>query len=671
MEVVDWGLARATGRRFSPGGPGMSADDARGAVADLRALARYAVDPVRERTGLDAGDAPEAVIVDRAAWVDSNVDGFRTVLAPLLEKMATHQSSAATAIGSRVTGLQMGAMLAFLSGKVLGQYEAFTPAGTGRLLLVAPNIVAAERQLDVEPRDFRLWVCLHEETHRVQFGAVPWLSQHLVGEIHDYLALSDVSAGEAIQRLRAGLGAVLSAVRGDENASLVDAVQTPEQQVVFDRITALMSLLEGHADFVMDDVGPGDRADRRRDPSALRQAPRRGGRGRRPRPPAARPRREDAAVLRGARLRRARRRPGGARRLQPGVERPVCAALPRRGARPRRLVRPDRPRPAGMSAQPAREVARAVRDALADLPPDALVLVACSGGPDSVALAVAARSVRVQVGAVVVDHGLQPGSDQVAETAAAWLREQGLAPVDVVAATVVAAGAGPEAAAREARYRALMHTASAYDAAAVLLGHTRDDQAETVLLGLARGSGLRSLAGMPRVRGIFRRPLLDLARDTVRAAVPDGAPVVDDPHNADARFARARVRHTVLPMLERELGPGVSEALARTADLARADADALAELADEVAHDVMSAAAEPHALDVEALAATSAALRSRVIRLWLVERGCPAGSLGAEHVARVSRLVTTWTGQGAVALPGGVDVARERGMLRVRPTPPR
>jgi tRNA(Ile)-lysidine synthase len=324
-----------------------------------------------------------------------------------------------------------------------------------------------------------------------------------------------------------------------------------------------------------------------------------------------------------------------------------------------------------MSASPAREVARAVRDALADLPPAALVLVACSGGPDSVALAVAARAVRFQVGAVVVDHGLQPGSDRVAETVATWLREQGLAPVDVVAVSVEHAGDGPEAAARDARYRALVHAASAYDAGAVLLGHTRDDQAETVLLGLARGSGLRSLSGMPRTRGVFRRPLLDLDRATVRAAVPSGAPVVDDPHNADPRFARARVRHTVLPLLEQELGPGIAEALARTADLARADADALAELADEIAHDVMSSAPEAGALDVESLATLSDALRSRVVRLWLLERGCPAGSLGAQHVGRVTALVTAWKGQGAVALPGGVEVARERGMLRVRPTPPR
>jgi coenzyme F420 biosynthesis associated uncharacterized protein len=256
VEVVDWGLARSTARSFAPRGPGGTPEDARSAVAELRALARYAVDPVRERTGLDAGEAPPAVVVDRSAWVDSNIDGFRIVLAPLLERMATEQPGVITTVGSRLTAVELGGVLAYLSGKVLGQYEAFTTSSSGRLLLVAPNIVAAERHLDVDSRDFRLWVCLHEETHRVQFGAVPWLSQHLIGEIHDYLELSDVSAGEAMKRMRAGLSAVVSVVRGEEGASLVDAVQTPEQQVVFDRITALMSLLEGHADYVMDDVGP-------------------------------------------------------------------------------------------------------------------------------------------------------------------------------------------------------------------------------------------------------------------------------------------------------------------------------------------------------------------------------------------------------------------------------
>jgi coenzyme F420 biosynthesis associated uncharacterized protein len=279
VEVVDWGLARNAGRRVAPRGPSLSPEAARSAVADLRALARYAVGPVRERTGLDAGDAPPAVVVDRTTWIDSNVEGFRLVLAPLLERMATDNASIVTAVGSRVTALQLGGVLGYLSGKVLGQYEAFTTAEQGRLLLVAPNVVAAERHLDVEPRDFRLWVCLHEETHRVQFGGVPWLSAHLVGEIHEYLTLTETGGGETLKRLGAGLAAVLSAVRGDVEASLVDSMQTPEQRVVLDRITALMSLLEGHADHVMDDVGPEivptvatirERFDRRRsDPGAV------------------------------------------------------------------------------------------------------------------------------------------------------------------------------------------------------------------------------------------------------------------------------------------------------------------------------------------------------------------------------------------------------------------
>jgi tRNA(Ile)-lysidine synthase len=320
---------------------------------------------------------------------------------------------------------------------------------------------------------------------------------------------------------------------------------------------------------------------------------------------------------------------------------------------------------------PLAPLVRAVRDELADLGPDALVLVACSGGPDSVALAAAARSARSRVGALVVDHGLQPGSAAVAQAAAGWLSAYGLDPVRVLPVSVVDSGDGPEAAARDARYRALGAAARELGASAVLLGHTLDDQAETVLLGLARGSGTRSLAGMPRARGLFRRPLLDLRREQVRAAVPADAPVVDDPHNADPRFARARVRHTVLPVLEAELGPGIAEALARTADLARADADALADLAETALVELVGGAEAPDSLDVTDLEDLPEALRSRVLRMWLIDNGVRAGALGAAHVAQVSRLVTDWRGQGGVALPGGVDAVRERGMLCVRPTPPR
>ncbi len=312
-----------------------------------------------------------------------------------------------------------------------------------------------------------------------------------------------------------------------------------------------------------------------------------------------------------------------------------------------------------------------MRDELSDLEPAALVLVACSGGADSVSLAAAARAVRERVGAVVVDHGLQAGSGAIATTTAEWLRSAGLDPVEVVQVTVVEAGDGPEAAARDARYRALFRTARDHGAEAVLLGHTMDDQAESVLLGLARGSGTRSLAGMPRTRGPFRRPLLHLRRSVVRAEVPDGAPVVEDPHNDDDRFARVRVRHRVLPVLEAELGPGIAEALARTADLCRADADALAELADEAAWDVIHGARDEGTLDVVDLEPLSDAVRSRVVRQWLIDNGSPAGRLGAEHVQRVCRLVTHWTGQGAVALPGGVEAVRDYGRLALRQTPPR
>ena len=256
MDVVDWHLASSAGRRLCPAGPKTSSLDAQSAVAELRALAKFAVDPVRDRTGLDAGDAPGAVVVDRPTWLDSNVRGFRTVLDPVLSQSAVGQPAAVTAVSARVAAIQMAGVLAFASTKVLGQYEVFTPSGEGRLLLVAPNIVAAEQQLGVNPRDFRLWVCLHEETHRAQFGAVPWLGDYMASLIHDFLNLSPVSSTDAMDRFRGVLTAVFAAIRNVDGPSVMDAAQSPAQRGVFDRVTALMSLLEGHADYVMDDVGP-------------------------------------------------------------------------------------------------------------------------------------------------------------------------------------------------------------------------------------------------------------------------------------------------------------------------------------------------------------------------------------------------------------------------------
>ncbi|MHB8450889.1 MAG: tRNA lysidine(34) synthetase TilS, partial [Mycobacteriales bacterium] len=219
----------------------------------------------------------------------------------------------------------------------------------------------------------------------------------------------------------------------------------------------------------------------------------------------------------------------------------------------------------------------AVRVALADLPGDARVLVALSGGADSLALLAASLHERPgRTAAAGGDHGWSPDSaGRAAEVAAV----AGLAGADQVAVLTVPVTTG-EAAAREERYRALTAEAGRQRAAAVLLGHTRDDQAETVLLGLARGSGARSLAGMARCRGVFRRPLLDLPRATTRAAcAAAGLSPWQDPANTDPRFARARVRGHLLPVLEAELGPGVGAALARTADLLRDDADALDALA--------------------------------------------------------------------------------------------
>jgi tRNA(Ile)-lysidine synthase len=313
-------------------------------------------------------------------------------------------------------------------------------------------------------------------------------------------------------------------------------------------------------------------------------------------------------------------------------------------------------------------VRAAVRRALGDLAPGALVLAAVSGGADSLALAaglafVAPRA-RLRAGAVVVDHGLQDDSGEVAEAAAAACRGLGLDPVELVVVEVGdGGGSGPEAAARAARLRALETVATRLGAATVLLGHSRDDQAESVLLGLARGSGARSLGGMPPRRGPFRRPLLALPRAALRAAgAAQGLVPFDDPHNADPAFARSRVRTRVLPVLEAALGPGVAAALARTADLLRADADALDDLADSAAARLRAA---DGSLACAGLADLPPALRRRVLRAAALRAGCPPAALAAVHVAALDALVTAWRGQGPVALPGGVAGARRCGRLHL------
>jgi tRNA(Ile)-lysidine synthase len=301
-------------------------------------------------------------------------------------------------------------------------------------------------------------------------------------------------------------------------------------------------------------------------------------------------------------------------------------------------------------------------------PAGALVLVACSGGADSLALAAAAAFLAprlgLRVGGVTVDHGLQPGSAERAAGVAALLAGLGLDPVRSVAVTVPPDGAGPEAAARAARYDALDAAARDYRADAVLLGHTLDDQAETVLLGLARGSGGRSLAGMAARRGCYRRPLLAVRRAATRAACTElGLEPWQDPHNSDFRYARARVRHQALPALETALGPGVAEALARTASQLRADAECLDELAFAESGQLRGDCSDPAGLGAGWLRALPAAIRTRVLRDAAIMAGCPPGALTSGHVGAVDALVTDWHGQRWVDLPGGLRASRRAGKV--------
>ncbi|MFI7543014.1 tRNA lysidine(34) synthetase TilS [Actinoplanes sp. NPDC049599] len=293
-----------------------------------------------------------------------------------------------------------------------------------------------------------------------------------------------------------------------------------------------------------------------------------------------------------------------------------------------------------------------------------LVLVACSGGADSLALAAATAFVAprlgVRAGLVTVDHGLQDGSAARAAAVAEWGRSVGLEPVEVATVDVTGRPGGPEAAARDARYQAISSAAERNGATAVLLGHTRDDQAETVLLALARGAGPRGLSGMPYRRGLLVRPLLDVSReDTRKACAALGLAAWADPHNTDPAYARARVRADVLPALIAALGPGVVANLARTAALTAADAAFL----DRVAAEALAGSRTPGGLCVRTLAGLAPAIRSRVLHAWARELGAPGAALSHRHVVALDALVTDWHGQGPAALPGGVVVGRRAGDL--------
>ena len=311
------------------------------------------------------------------------------------------------------------------------------------------------------------------------------------------------------------------------------------------------------------------------------------------------------------------------------------------------------------------EVRNAVRETLDDLEPGELVLAACSGGADSLALAAALAFVApragLRAGGVTVDHGLQQGSAERATALAALMCKLGL---DPALSSKVTPAKDNEGAARAARYNALDHTARESGAQTILLGHTLDDQAETVLLGLARGSGSRSLAGMPARRGIYRRPLLGLRRATTAAACAGlGLDPWQDPYNHDFRFTRARVRHQLMPVLAEVLGPGVAEALARTAGQLRADAECLDDLAFAESGQLRGDCSDPAGLDAKQLKDLPSAIRTRVLRDAAIMAGCPHGALTAGHVERIAELVTGWRGQRWVDLPGGVRAGRRDGKV--------
>jgi tRNA(Ile)-lysidine synthase len=314
-------------------------------------------------------------------------------------------------------------------------------------------------------------------------------------------------------------------------------------------------------------------------------------------------------------------------------------------------------------------VRRSLAEHLADPAAARPVLVACSGGADSLALACAARFEAdrrgIRCGLVTVDHGLQAGSADRAAELVDWAEHQGFAPVDSSLVRVAGRQGGPEAAARDARYEALLDVAKLHRAPAILLGHTRDDQAETVLLALARGAGPRGLAGMPVASmrdGIaLLRPLLDVGRADTRAACAAlGLQPWDDPHNSDPAYARSRVR-AALPVLVDLLGADVVDNLARTARLVAADTEVL---------DALAAAAivvdESGDLDLDCLDGMPAALRSRILRLWVRGLGVPGGALSHRHIDALDALVRVWHGQGPTALPGGIEVERRgRRLTRV------
>lgn len=269
--LINWELAASTAARLAPAGPLLGSAEIGAAVENLRLMADISVPHVHHITGLEAArDLRDSsvLVVDRASWAKANTQSFAVMLKPAVEKMLESRrgtiSPGAASVSGAITGSQLGAVLAFLSSKVLGQYDPFSalaegstaPAG-GRLLLVAPNIISVERELNVAPEDFRLWVCLHEQTHRVQFAAAPWLRHHMLNEID---SLSEHLLGNVDSLMERASAAARSLK--DRNAAgtapgrgaILDLLRNPEEKASLSHLTAVMSLLEGHANVVMDAV---------------------------------------------------------------------------------------------------------------------------------------------------------------------------------------------------------------------------------------------------------------------------------------------------------------------------------------------------------------------------------------------------------------------------------
>ena len=314
------------------------------------------------------------------------------------------------------------------------------------------------------------------------------------------------------------------------------------------------------------------------------------------------------------------------------------------------------------------DLRNAVRPFLENLTAGDSAIVAVSGGADSLALAYAlikeAPNLAITLIAVTIDHQLQTSSGEQAKRVQEQLKSMGYQEVIIEKVSVIEKS-GVEADARTARYAALDSIAHAFGASQIFLGHTRDDQAETVLLGLARGSGTRSLSGMATVNGKYARPFLQLTRSQTVAACDEAAITPwNDPHNANEKFSRVRVRNKVMPVMEEEIGPGIAAALARSAAILRDDADAL----DEMAQAVISRV-DLSDLDCAALAELPRAIRSRILRAAIYAAGAPSGSVSADHLSGVEALITSWRGQGEASLPGGVKVARISGRLSLLARP--